>query len=386
MTLAEFIKKNEESIVHEWEEFARDIQPAEGRLDPATLRDGIRSLLSFIAQQIDLPPKTLDMRVKSPEHSERVRVSCDAARDHADLRFLEGFDTTQIASEFLGLRTTVIKLWNEAGSISDAPLKDVTQFHEAVDQLLLESLTCHTASLNRARTLFLGTLIHDMRNPLGAISNAAQLLPDIGPLNETQVKLAGQIRTSAANLNRLVSDLIDATRVRLGKKVPIHPAPMDMCEAMHQAAKEARTFHPDYGIAIDATGNLSGEWDEKRIGQVLSNLIGNAMQHGKKGAEIKIEAKGNGEDIYLSVHNDGDPIPPNLLPTLFNPLTRGENDKQKSQPSSLGLGLFIAKEIVTAHGGDISVTSTENDGTTFIARLPRIPPVVENGHTAMPPD
>jgi signal transduction histidine kinase len=130
------------------------------------------------------------------------------------------------------------------------------------------------------------------------------------------------------------------------------------------------TYH-DREFILEISGDMKGKWDKPRIGQVFSNLLGNAVQYSFKGTPIVIAVKGDPENVILTVQNQGKPIPSDKLETIFDSLTRGV---PASGSSNLGLGLYITKEIVTAHGGSISVTSTEKDGTTFSARFPRADP------------
>jgi K+-sensing histidine kinase KdpD len=146
---------------------------------------------------------------------------------------------------------------------------------------------------------------------------------------------------------------------------------MDMGTAVQEAAKEVQAAHPGRTISIETSGDLEGEWDRARVGQVLSNLIGNAVLHGLKTSAIAVAAKGAGQEVMLSVHNDG-AIPADAMATVFDPLPRGEDENRiQSEKAKLDLGLFITKGIVTAHGGKITVTSSEEEGTAFTVHLPR---------------
>jgi signal transduction histidine kinase len=276
-------------------------------------------------------------------------------------------------SEFRALRASVIKLWRAEWSKSETVdiLPDLLRFNEAIDQVMTESLSRFTDKVNRSGSLFVGTLVHDFRGPLVTVYNSAQALVVRGKLDDEQVKLVSQIETSTSRISRLVSSLIDAVRIRLDKGMPIAPAPMDMGTAVQEAAKEVQAAHPGRTILIETSGDLEGEWDRARIGQVLSNLIGNAVLHGLKTSAIAIAAKGAGQDVMLSVHNDG-AIPADAVATVFDPLPRGEDENRiQSEKAKLDLGLFITKGIVTAHGGKITVTSSEEEGTAFTVHLPR---------------
>jgi signal transduction histidine kinase len=374
MELAAFIRTKEEAIVAEWEAFAQTYLPSAAHMDRSALRDHIIGLLRFIANDLETHQTERQRSEKAKGQGPKEGGSHDsAAETHADLRFTGGFDTVEMISEFRALRASVIKLWRAEWSNTETGdiLPDLLRFNEAIDQAMTESLTRFTDKVNHSGNLFVGTLVHDFRGPLVAVYNSARALVMRGKLDDEQVKLVSQIETSTSRISRLVSNLIDAVRIRLDKGMPIAPAPMDMGTAVQEAAKEARAAHPNRKISIETSGDLEGEWDRARVGQVLSTLIGNAVLHALKTSAITVGAKGAGPEVILCVHNEG-AIPPEAVATVFDPLPRGENENRiQSEKARLDLGLFITKAIVTAHGGKITVTSSEEEGTAFTAHLPR---------------
>ena len=374
MELATFIRSKEGAIVAEWEAFAQTYLPSAAHMDRSALRDHIIGLLRFIANDLETHQTERQRSEKAKGQGPKEGGSHDsAAETHADLRFTGGFDTVEMISEFRALRAGVIKLWRvewantETGDI----LPDLLRFNEAIDQVMTESLARFTNKVNHSGSLFVGTLVHDFRGPLVAVYNSTRALVMRGKLDDEQVKLVSQIETSTSRINRLVSNLIDAVRIRLDKGMPIAPAPMDMGTAVQEAAKEVQAAHPGRKILIETSGDLEGEWDRARVGQVLSTLIGNAVLHALKTSAITVGAKGAGPEVILCVHNEG-AIPPEAVATVFDPLPRGEDENRiRSENATLDLGLFITKAIVTAHGGQIAVTSSEEEGTAFTAHLPR---------------
>ncbi len=380
MRLSEFIQENKEAITDDWVCFAREhILPAR-HMDLAGLRDHISGILKFIVDDLDSAQTKQEQREKSKGEGVKAGGAGDSmAETHADVRFMDGFNSVEILSEFRALRASVIRLWERERTRTDQDYLEIIRFNEAIDQIFSEGLSRYNERIDSSRDLFLGTLVHDLRNPLSAVSQSAEVLKRLGNLDEKQKMLVSQISTSTTRITKLVSDLIDVVRARLGKGIPIDPKPMDMRTAVEQAVNEAQATHPDRNISAEATGDLEGEWDGSRIGQVLSNLIGNAVQHGGKASAIKIVANGERQEVLLSVHNEGAAIPAAIISTIFDAMTRGKGEKQqKSASTSLGLGLFIAKEIVEAHGGKINVSSSEAKGTTFSARLPRTRPEVSD--------
>lgn len=375
MGLSAFIRNNKGAIIQDWEYFARENIPPARNLDARAIRDHIEGILDFIADDLS----SFQTMGEQSDKSQGLGPKSGGVRDsmaetHAELRFLEGFDILEMMSEFRALRASVIRLWDESRSQTGSDYREIVRFSEAIDQILSEGLTRYASKVDQARELFLGTLIHDLRNPLGAVVQSSQLLNLVGPLNEKQSLLAAQIMRSSNRIDKLVKELIDVVRARLGGGIPVSMHEMDLKDVIVAAASEMKAQHNQVDIRVDVTGDLHGCWDFSRLGQVLSNLIGNAVQHGAKGSPIIVGAKGRDADIMLSVHNRGAPIPPAMLDTLFDPLSRGKEAAQMtSATSSLGLGLFIVKEIVEAHGGEVRVFSTQEEGTTFFIRLPRRP-------------
>ena len=374
MELSAFIRSKEEAIIAEWEAFARTYLPSAAYMDRSALRDHILGLLRFIADDLDTCQTERERSEKAKGQGQKAGGADDsAAETHADLRYTGGFDTVEMISEFRALRASVIKLWRAEWAETETTeiLPDLLRFNEAIDQVMTESLSRFTDKFNHSGSLLVEVLVNDFRNPLAAVHKTVQALLTEGKLDDEQVNRMSQIESSTSQLGRLVSDLIDAARIHLNKGIPIAPAPMDLGTAVQEAAKELEAANSDRKILIQTSGGLKGEWDRARVGQLLSSLIGNAIFHGLNTSAIHAAAKGAGEEVTLSVHSDG-ALLPNVVATVFDPLPRGEDDNQiQSEKAKLDLGLFIAKGIATAHGGKITVTSSEEEGTTFTLHLPR---------------
>ncbi len=374
MELAALIRSKEEAIVAEWEAFAHTYLPSAEHMDRTALRDHILGLLRFIANDLATSQSERQRSEKAKGQGQKAGGADDsAAETHANLRFTGGFDTVEMISEFRALRASVIKLWKAewANTETTEILPDLLRFNEAIDQVMTESLSRFTDKFNHSGSLFVETLVRDIRDPLAAVHKSAQALLTRGKLDDEQVNRVSQIENSTSQISRLASDLIDAVRIRLDKGVPIAPEAMDLGTAVQEFAKELQAAHSNRKILILTSGNLKGEWDRARVGQLLLNLIGNAVLHGSNTSSINVEAKGEGEEVILSVHYDG-ALLPDVVATVFDPLPRGEDENQiQSEKAKLDLGLFITQGIVTAHGGKITVTSSKEEGTTFTTHLPR---------------
>jgi signal transduction histidine kinase len=151
--------------------------------------------------------------------------------------------------------------------------------------------------------------------------------------------------------------------------IPVQPRPLDFHEHVRRVVDEVQVAHPERHIDFLARGDGRGEWDEGRLAQVVTNLVGNALQHSPPGTPVRVSTWSEGPDVCLEVHNEGAPIPAELLPRLFEPYRQGPEAGEGR--GSLGLGLYITRQIVLGHQGTLEVRSRAGDGTTFTVRLPR---------------
>ena len=280
-------------------------------------------------------------------------------------------------AEFRALRATVLRLYEESGQ---SDLTGVRRFNEAIDETMTESMERFAVQTDMFRDQFIGVLSHDLRTPLGAITAGAALLaaPDDNP--ERRARVVTRVMNSAQRMERMIGDLLDLTRTKLGGSLPLTRRPADLQQICEEAMMEIRAGHPDAMLQLHARGDLRGEWDVDRLTQVVSNLVGNAIQHGS-GTPITLTVAEHGASATLAVHNGGPGIPPEVLPLVFEPLARGGAE---GGPHSIGLGLFIARQIVSAHGGHIEVESSADEGTTFTVALPKAGRTVVSAAPANP--
>ena len=373
MHLSEFILANIEPIVDEWEQFAATITPAADYLDSTALRDHASAILRAAARDMSKPQSPAEQASKAKgEGPEKTPSLDEAGASHGELRHTVGFDLVQMTSEFRHLRACVIRLWVDSLKAPDmAYFQDMIRFNEAIDEALAESTTAYAEQVNHSRDIFLAILGHDLRAPLQAVSMSTELLLRKSSLEGDALTCALHIKRGARHMAAMVSDLLELVRGRLGRSLPIEPVPMDMADAARAAIAEACAGNPECDPKLNVNGDTRGTWDAGRIDQLLQNLIGNALQHGANKRDVTLNISAQGENVCLSVHNHGTPIPEEALGTIFDPLVRSA-DEELGQPStSLGLGLFIVKEVVSAHGGTIEVSSNEADGTLFSVVLPR---------------
>jgi hypothetical protein len=212
---------------------------------------------------------------------------------------------------------------------------------------------------------------HDMRNPLHVIQISASLLAQSDAGDRVSATAARIVR-SVTQLKALLNDLIDFNRTNLGLGIHIAPTGVNLARLFADALEQLRVSHPARQIELQVTGNVNGTWDPHRLHQVLNNLVLNAIKHGARDASVRVMIVGTPGEVEFSIHNRGRMIERSLLHHLFNPLVRAEGASDKSEnDGSLGLGLYIARQIAIAHGGDIAVRSDETE-TVFTVRLPRL--------------
>jgi two-component system sensor histidine kinase/response regulator len=218
----------------------------------------------------------------------------------------------------------------------------------------------------RLQEMFTAVLGHDLRNPLNAILVAAFLLERRS--DDPAVRsAAARITSSGKRMTRMIEDMLDLTRARLAGGIPLKRTAADLATVVDRVAEEARTGHPDRILEVFVDGDVKGEWDGDRLQQIVSNLVGNAIQHGEASVPVVIRVDGSAaEHVDLSVANGG-AIPADVLPSIFDPFHSGRH----GQGSGLGLGLYIAQQIAEAHQGTIVVESTPASGTVFTVNIPR---------------
>ncbi|KNE29676.1 hybrid sensor histidine kinase/response regulator [Achromobacter spanius] len=239
------------------------------------------------------------------------------------------------------------------------------ELHER-KRALAQQLEERTEAL-RINEMFMAVLSHDLRTPLQSIVMGAALLQRQN--DPTRVAgLAQRMLQSSERMARLIDDLLDVTRIRQAGGLTLASAPQRMDTLVRRTVDEAQTGFPDRQIDCDCVGDMAGVWDGERLCQVFANLIGNALHHGERDVPVHVEADGAAADRVTVTVSNGGTIAPALLPHLFNPFRRGE--RRADNPDGLGLGLFIAQQIVLSHGGRINAES--RDGITrFRVELPR---------------
>ena len=377
MKLSHFIKLQIEPIVANWENFARTL-PAGKSMSRLALRDHSREILLTIAAEMERPPSDQDRRAQAEGITAASQPAGTPAAEHGALRQMAGFDLVQLFAEFRALRASVMLFWmrSDEASATHASLDQMMLFNEGMDKALAESVQRYSSAVAASRDMFLAVLGHDLRGPLSGISMSAILLSKPGLDDAARHKAAARLKRASTEMGGLITDLLEYTRTRLGSGMPTELADCDLGAVCEDALEAIRTGFPEQLFVQTLSGDLKLQADAPRLRQALSNLLGNAVQHGDRGAPITLSATGQADAVVLAVGNQGQPITADAQRAIFEPLVRAPSAAAQSHErskTSLGLGLFIVREIVLGHGGVIEVQSTAEIGTVFILRLPRRP-------------
>jgi PAS domain S-box-containing protein len=260
---------------------------------------------------------------------------------------------------------------DRAGQISSAVVTfvDVTELRRA------EAASRQAAEFGER---LIGIVSHDLRNPLNAIHLSVTQLLHSETLSARDQRAAARVSKSADRMKRMIAELLDFTRGRIGGGIPVHRVPGDLRAALRQGVEELEAAWPERTLSLKVEpGRYEGTWDADRLVQVVSNLGGNALQYSPPESPVTFSLVDGGDSVVLEVHNAGNPIPPEAMSHLFDPFRRAS-----SEGGGLGLGLYIVEQVVKGHGGHIEVASTAEAGTTFRVVLPRMAATTQPGPPA----
>ncbi|BAL27510.1 sensor histidine kinase [Azoarcus sp. KH32C] len=372
MRLATFILDNIEPILKQWEDFARSLQP--GRLmTVAALRDDAEEMLRFIAADIETVQSQAQQEQKSVGRGPQLADGDDsAAHDHGKARAVDHFTFSEMVSEYRALRAAVTHMWLDSAGVDSESVNQLVRFNEAVDQVLAESVVRFAATLENESDLFTASIGHDLRNPLNSIVSSSEMLAQSSLLPDAERAAAKRIASSALRMAGMLAELQDFSRSRLGGLLHLSLEHVSVAQICRDVIAEIAAMHLPCTLRFAESGDTGAVVDRKRIGQLISNLVGNAVQHGSPFGVISVSVQGDKEHVRVEVHNEGPKIDRARLEDIFEPLHRAASEPPRAS-GSLGLGLYIVRRVTVAHGGTVSVTSTEADGTTFVVVIPRTP-------------
>lgn len=373
MSLARFIATHIDTIVDECEAFAATLLPAAKDMDSAALRDHAAQILEAISLDMATAQTAREQARKSKGlAADDAEAPETAAETHGALRAASGFNVMQTAAEYRALRASVIRLWMTTDpKLGPDEADELIRFNEAMDQALAESLMYFAHAAARDRNLFLGVLSHELRTPLATISASAHVIHNAAPGAPSVHDSATRIQRGSKRIEGVLNDLLEYVRSGAGGGMRVTPASLQVDELCARVAREVEVAFKGASVELQFDGGMHAVWDALRIAQAVSNLTTNAIKYGAPGKPVVLKVDGRDDArVAISVVNAGPEIPTPVRESLFEPLVRGTGPD--STGYSLGLGLYIVREIARAHGGDVRVESPGTDRTAFTMDLPRL--------------
>lgn len=370
MKLSVFIQKNKEEIVEEWVHYAQENIDRSHLMNLDEIQDHVRSILDRICHDMETAQTEVQQERKSRGNKQLQPEDREAATAHGEQRLDFGFDLMQLSSEFRALRASVLKLWDRKVREENwkTDFYDLIRFNEAIDEIWMLSLERFQSKLDESKNLFLGILGHDLRNPLATVRGANTILSLAGNKTEEEEKALRLSRSSLKRMTELIDNLLELTQLRLGPGMTIKTRRYNLQERVDEIIQELQLGYPEANIILTAPQRVEGEWDILRIDQMLTNLIINAIRHGKADGVVSVKLLQEGNYAIINVHNNGTPIPAQIQRKIFNKgFTKSNNSNHER---NYGLGLLVVKEVVEGHEGEIKLNSNEEEGTTFEVKLP----------------
>jgi signal transduction histidine kinase len=368
MRLHDFLRTRVDTLLSAWEhEFSRD-DAAGHPMERRALRHLTKEIVLGIASELETGHAAQVSIVV-----QAAKVEATPASSHGGQRLAIGYTLQQLLAEYHLLRQVVTREWVKVRDVWRAQeIVDMANFNAALDRALGLSTSAYVAGLDYSRDLFIGVLGHDLRGPINAALLNIHLIdhdPNLGVLARTALE---RTERSVNRMNDMVAELLDFTSGRFGLQRHLALSDVSLSRICEEVIDELRMLHP--GRQIDATldPDTMGRWDAHRLRQAVSNLLRNAIEHGTATLPISVATRGDSSTVTVEVRNQGRPIHAGTLATVFNPFTQGTSGEADTQiQGSIGLGLFIVRDVVVMHEGTISVDSTAERGTVFRIDLPR---------------
>jgi signal transduction histidine kinase len=378
--VASMVANEKESIILQWVSRLRNDPriPQARDLDETDLRNNIPAIIDELTASLAQSAK---MSPTKGANAQQIGGG-EGARGHAHHRLEQRYTLAEELREMAHLRMVFVEMCTRAGLVLEGHESQLVHavFDETMITAAVEMDKSIQADLHRdiaTRELFSAILGHDLRTPLTGIMLTSSKLLRRAQIPEDLRKDYQRVASNAERMKRLIDDLLDLARARAhGNSIPIARQPADLHAICEQIIDEVRLVSPQSTISFQSPDTVPGEWDPDRLGQLIQNLLRNAIDYSPPHSPVQIELREQAQAVEIVVHNLGPPIRPELLSTIFDPFSQGEPGKQLAPHSKgIGLGLFIAKLIAESHGGSIHVTSEQDAGTTFVVSLPRSPAV-----------
>jgi signal transduction histidine kinase len=370
------LRNNREELIRDWIARVR----SDGKLWRAhdltevELRDYVPKLLEDLVDS--LAKGTVSSAAEGPEIG-----ASESAKKHVRHRFEQKYELADVLRELGLIRAAIIDLATREGVVLAG--YEAQLVHSAIDEVMITA-ACEMAEITSAdlrrdvalRDMLAAVLGHDLRTPIAAIQLTISNLLKREDVPASLLRYHQRVGRAADRMQRMVVDLLDMTRIRIHGGLPVRREPGDLRSICEHMLGELGLRYPDRTIEFQSRGDAQGHFDADRMAQVLSNLVGNALDYSPPDAPVRVRVRGENGNVVLEVNNQGAPMSPETLASAFEPFRRGSDKAFPVRPQpqeGLGLGLFIVSEIVKAHGGTVRVSSDAQSGTTFTLTLPRHP-------------
>ncbi|MEO5845536.1 MAG: HAMP domain-containing sensor histidine kinase [Caldimonas sp.] len=359
MSLPHFIHESLDDILAEWESDCGEVPSGAG---PVVRRAHFGKVLQAVAEEMQ--------RIKAATRPVAPDMPAALARG-PDRDPARQSPASRLVDEYASLRASVVRQWRRRHpSPSAADLDDLADFNEAMDRSLAELAATFSPAESQPNALFLGVLNHELRTSVASILMSAQVLTHRSTPGTPEAKAAQRILRSCQQVRQSLDALSDFTNVRLADHLEIDRVRDDMGVLCRQALDAHARIDPERRVRLTADGDLGGDWDTTRVREAVGGLLGHAARFASRGTVVTIAVDGHAAGaVKVTVHGDGTPIDAETLRAIFDPVARVESENPTY--AGLGLGLFIVRKIVDAHGGHVSVDASASGGTTFTMVLPR---------------
>jgi signal transduction histidine kinase len=344
-----------DAVFAEWEKRVRASIKESGPLSHPLLIDTFPVLYANIAEAISpgYPRTSADAAVTSVglEHgNERARLS--------------NYDPRAIISEYQIFRLAIVQVLRQNNVLLDDDALLI--MNSSIDSAIKDAVNAFILVQASFREQFVASLAHDMRSPLAAASVAAELILHTTDLRKINI-FAKQIVENHKRMDRMIQDLLDTMIFQNGERMHLHPSRFDMLELVKEVCEQSKVV---YGDRFQILGQaVHGWWGRDSIKRALENLVGNAVKYGFPDRPIRLKVDPTHEQVMITVHNEGNPIPPEQTESVFQVFRRAKAAKEGKQ-QGWGIGLPYARSVAESHGGSIGVDSTDLRGTTFMIDIP----------------
>lgn len=380
LRLADYILDQAETILQEWDLFARTLEPSASLMTTKELRNHASEMLKCVANDM-YTTQSRQQGIDKSHGGEPRTFQTKAGEEHGLARLDSKFTIEQLASEYRALRSSVLRLWAEAtGSPAPEDLSDIVRFNEAIDQLLAASILSFAKATREAleaeakrKDQFVAMLAHELRNPLAPISSAASLLK-MAKGNDAMVTTAGDIiARQVTHMATLVDDLLDVSRVTRGT-IELKLEPLDLRQVILNAIEQVTPLLEarHHVLTVDELPQpITMLADRERLVQVFTNLLTNAAKYTPERGHIELTLALHDGQVAITIEDNGIGMAADFVPHAFDIFAQAERTSGRTT-GGLGLGLALVKSLAERHGGKATCSSEGlGKGSKFTVWLPR---------------